>query len=47
MNRGWILTVAALVTLAAVAVAYQVVAPHISAAFEIIAPVRHRSSGDA
>jgi len=33
---GWILSVGAIVTLAAVAVAYQVVAPQISAAFEII-----------
>jgi urea carboxylase system permease len=33
---GWILTVGSIVTLAAVAVAYQVVAPQISAAFEII-----------
>ena len=33
---GWILTVGSIVTLAAVAVAYQVVAPQISSAFEII-----------
>src|SRR6202453_1769227 len=33
---GWILVVGSVVTLAAVAVAYQVVAPQISAAFEII-----------
>jgi urea carboxylase system permease len=33
---GWILTVGSIVTLAAVAVAYQVVAPQISAAFQII-----------
>jgi len=33
---GWILSVGAVVTLAAVAVAYQVVAPQISSAFEII-----------
>jgi hypothetical protein len=33
---GWILSVGSIVTLAAVAVAYQVVAPQISAAFEII-----------
>src|SRR5256714_10011775 len=33
---GWILSVGAIVTLAAVAVAYQVVGPQISAAFEII-----------
>jgi urea carboxylase system permease len=33
---GWILTVGSVVTLAAVAVAYQVVAPQISSAFEII-----------
>src|ERR1700758_76020 len=33
---GWILSVGAIVTLAAVAVAYQVVAPQISSAFEII-----------
>ena len=33
---GWILTVGSIVTLAAVAVAYQVVAPQISAAFEVI-----------
>src|SRR5712691_2632201 len=33
---GWILSVGAIVTLAAVAVAYQVVAPQISAAFQII-----------
>jgi urea carboxylase system permease len=33
---GWILVVGSIVTLAAVAVAYQVVAPQISAAFEII-----------
>jgi urea carboxylase system permease len=33
---GWILTVGSIVTLAAVAVAYQVVAPLISSAFEII-----------
>jgi urea carboxylase system permease len=33
---GWILTVGAVVTLAAVAVAYQVVAPQISSAFQII-----------
>ncbi len=33
---GWILSVGAVVTLAAVAVAYQVVGPQISAAFEII-----------
>jgi urea carboxylase system permease len=33
---GWILSVGAIVTLAAVAVAYQVVAPQISAAFEVI-----------
>jgi amino acid transporter len=33
---AWILSVGAIVTLAAVAVAYQVVAPQISAAFEII-----------
>src|SRR6266487_3191510 len=33
---GWILSVGAIVTLAAVAVAYQVVAPQISSAFQII-----------
>jgi urea carboxylase system permease len=33
---GWILTVGSVVTLAAVAVAYQVVAPQISSAFEVI-----------
>src|SRR6266567_3596165 len=33
---GWILSLGAIVTLAAVAVAYQVVAPQISAAFQII-----------
>src|SRR6202050_4827436 len=33
---GWILPVCSLVTLAAVAVAYQVVAPQITSAFEII-----------
>jgi amino acid transporter len=33
---GWILTVGSVVTLAAVAVAYQVVAPQITSAFEII-----------
>ena len=33
---GWILTVGSIVTLAAVAVAYQVVAPQISSRFEII-----------
>jgi urea carboxylase system permease len=33
---GWILTVGSVVTLAAVAVAYQVVAPQVSSAFEII-----------
>ena len=33
---GWILTVGSIVTLAAVAVAYQIVAPQISSAFEII-----------
>src|ERR1700733_15308368 len=33
---GWILTVGSIVTLAAVAVAYQVVAPQITSAFEII-----------
>src|SRR6516164_7837772 len=33
---GWILTVGSVVTLAAVAVAYQIVAPQISSAFEII-----------
>src|SRR5260370_20214800 len=33
---GWILSVGAVVTLAAVAVAYQVVAPQISSAFEVI-----------
>src|SRR5438046_5021183 len=33
---GWILSVGAVVTLAAVAVAYQVVAPQISAAFQVI-----------
>ncbi len=33
---GWVLTVGSIVTLAAVAVAYQVVAPQISAKFEII-----------
>src|SRR2546430_12287209 len=39
---GWILSVGAIVTLAAVAVAYQVVAPQISAAFQVIGgPPRH------
>ena len=33
---GWILSVGSIVTLAAVAVAYQVVAPQITSAFEII-----------
>src|SRR5690242_3022315 len=33
---GWILTVGSIVTLAAVAVAYQIVAPQITSAFEII-----------
>ena len=33
---GWILTAGSIVTLAAVAVAYQVVAPQITSAFEII-----------
>ena len=33
---GWILTVGSIVTLAAVAVAYQIVAPQISSGFEII-----------
>src|SRR5258705_3102965 len=33
---GWILSLGAIVTLAAVAVAYQVVAPQISAAFQVI-----------
>src|SRR5256886_11998031 len=38
---GWILSVGAVVTLAAVAVAYQVVAPQISAAFQVIGGPSH------
>jgi len=45
---GWILSVGAIVTLAAVAVAYQVVAPQISAGVpDHRRPVRHRPGVDA